>query len=275
MGNTRRSILPLRACSCALLQRFDDLARFGIDQRLIVNEGRRSKVRGIRLDRFRHARHGVPLLGGQHTLEREYRLGECDAGCVGGLLQRDLRDHLVQLAPAGKLALHIVREGLERPGRQGKRDGEQFSFAQDVEHTLVLAQLALTLAAAELVIRAVLAVPAGIPDARHAVKAAAVGRIVAARVLVAVVCIGGMVIDDNAGDVLRHFGLIALRGRNLESRAAACGQLHAVEGKLKPLAIVRHSLVQYVSVRRVATKPSFTAISVFFLSDMVNVLLMK
>ena len=59
-----------------------------------------------------------------------------------------------------------------------------------------------------------------------------------------------MVIDDNAGDVLRHFGLIALRGRNLESRAAACGQLHAVEGKLKPLAIVRHSLVQYVSVRK-------------------------
>ena len=79
MGNIRRSILPLRACSCALLQRFDDLARFGIDQRLIVNEGRWSKVRGIRLDRFRHARHGVPLLGGQHTLEREYRLGKCDA----------------------------------------------------------------------------------------------------------------------------------------------------------------------------------------------------
>ena len=51
MGNTRRSILPLRACSCALLQRFDDLARFGIDQRLIVNEGRRRKVRSIRLCR--------------------------------------------------------------------------------------------------------------------------------------------------------------------------------------------------------------------------------
>jgi hypothetical protein len=142
--------------SCALLQRFNDFSRFGIDQRLIVNEGRRSQVRGIRLDRFRHARHGVALLGGKHTLKREYRLGECDAGCVGGLLQRDLRDHLVQLAPAGKLALHIVREGLERPGRQGKRDREQFSLAQDIEHTLVLAQLALTLAAAELVIRAVL-----------------------------------------------------------------------------------------------------------------------
>ena len=59
-----------------------------------------------------------------------------------------------------------------------------------------------------------------------------------------------MVVDDNAGDVLRHFGLIALGRGNLESRAAARGQLHAVEGKLKPLAIVRHRLVQYVSVRK-------------------------
>ena len=33
-----------------------------------------------------------------------------------------------------------------------------------------------------------------------------------------------------------------------EPRAAASGQLHAVEGKLKPLAIVCHRLVQYVSV---------------------------
>ena len=57
-----------------------------------------------------------------------------------------------------------------------------------------------------------------------------------------------MVIDDNAGDFLRHFGLIAPCGGNLESRAATGGQLHAVEGKFKPLAVVRHSLVQYVSV---------------------------
>ena len=59
-----------------------------------------------------------------------------------------------------------------------------------------------------------------------------------------------MVIDDNAGDVLRHLGFIALGGGNLESRAAARRQLHAVKGKLKSLAIVRHSLVQYVSVRK-------------------------
>ena len=57
-----------------------------------------------------------------------------------------------------------------------------------------------------------------------------------------------MVVNDDAGDVFRHLGLIALSGGNLECRAAASGQLHAVEGKLKPLAIVCHRLVQYVSV---------------------------
>ena len=57
-----------------------------------------------------------------------------------------------------------------------------------------------------------------------------------------------MVVDDNAGDVLRHFGLIALGRGNFERRAAACGKLHAVKRKLQSLAIVRHRLVQYVSV---------------------------
>ena len=63
-----------------------------------------------------------------------------------------------------------------------------------------------------------------------------------------VVGVSRMVVNDDAGDVFRHLGLIALGGGNLESRAAACGQLHAVKGKLKSLAIVRHRLVQYVSV---------------------------
>ena len=59
-----------------------------------------------------------------------------------------------------------------------------------------------------------------------------------------------MVVNDDAGDVFRHLGLIALSGWNLKCRAAASRQLHTVKGKLKPLAIVCHSLVQYVSVRK-------------------------
>ncbi len=229
-----------------LLQRLEDLARLGIDfpdGEVILRDQRcGAEVHGVALDHVRHLLDHGALLTGEHALHGELRLGEVDAGLGVRLADGDPGDHLVDAASPGQEALHIVGELLEGARGQVQHHREDLTLAQDIEHAAVLAGLPLSLTGAVLVVRAVPAAAAGVADAGHTVKAAAVRGIVAALVLAGVVGEGGVVVQDHAGEVFHHLRLVPIAGQ-LQDGRAACGELDAVQLEVRPLAVLRHDVL--------------------------------
>lgn len=113
--------------------------------------------------------------------------------------------------------LDIVFVRSRRANGKVKDYGEQLTFTKDVKHTAVFTCLALTVTAAELVIRTVDALTAGVAYTNFAVKGAAIGRIAAACVLVPVISVCRMIEKDNAGDFLYELGVITVFAGNLKS----------------------------------------------------------
>lgn len=123
------------------------------------------------------------------------------------------------------------------------------TLTENVKHTAVLARLALTITAAELVIRTSLTVTAGSAGAVHTIKGTAIGRIAATGILILVISVGGMVEQDYTCDFLDHFGVITIGRGNLECSGATGGNLNAVELKLNAGTILVHEYKEFILSR--------------------------
>lgn len=162
---------------CRLVQRLDDLARFRVYIDGIRLFGVIAHAGAQFLDLFAHSGDKRIFLRCQDAVNRELCLGVGDARVAVRFLQRKARDYGVGILIPRQDAHEVAGKAFQGACRQREDHREDFSLAQEIQTSAVLAGFRAVLAGAESVIRTGLAYAARIALTARSVIAAAVRRI--------------------------------------------------------------------------------------------------